>query len=95
MRSASLDRCIALLQEAWKLYQSPLIAIALVTVLWDSNKGRGPKAQQLFLQALENLAQVNEEQGEIWRFLWFVPTEKALELPVDTVQFRNYLIHLR
>lgn len=90
----SLDKCILLATEAWKNRQSPLIGLLLVTLLWDSGRGRGDNLTQLFVETLRVLPSVETRRDEIARFLVMMPFAKGLHLPVPEHDLAVFLSQL-
>lgn len=90
MTAQALDRAIELASAAWKNQQSPLMALLLICLLWDSQRGRGPKLTELFYAACSAMLQY-ESHSEMERFAFFVPLHKGLELPVEAGQLLSLL----
>lgn len=89
MNASERDKAIALAKEAWLQQRSPLVALALIALLWDSDSGRDSKAQRAFVDALENLPKVETDMSEVRRLMWFFPFNK-MDLPVDGLQLERY-----
>lgn len=90
MPAGALDRCIQLITEAWQARQSALIALALILLLWDGERGRGSKLSTLFKEACTALARTEPWRDEIDRFSLLMPADE-LTMPVETSHFRAYL----
>jgi tetratricopeptide (TPR) repeat protein len=94
LTARALDKGIGLASEAWTRRQSPLIALLLVTLLWDSGKGRGKNLENLFLEAIRNLPIIETTRDEVARFRVLMPLERDVQLPVGTSEFSRFLFSL-
>jgi hypothetical protein len=88
------DQCVAFARQSWELRQSPLIALLLVMVLWDSGQGRGRNLVTLCNEALGAMRSVEKPRDEIERFLALAPLEDGIDMPFDTQDILNHLFEL-
>jgi TIR domain len=91
---SALDLAIEHATAALRAHRSPLTAMLLVSLWWDSGRGVGPKAQALFVEALQALPSAEPQRGEIARFMHFASAWSGLQLPIDSSNCWAYLRQL-
>jgi hypothetical protein len=88
---AATDECVAAALQSWERAKSPLIALGLVAVLWDSGRGRSDNLAKLCADALGVLPAIEAGSGEIDRFLALMPFERGWDLPFPTQEIVDLL----
>jgi hypothetical protein len=81
---AVTDECVAMVLKSWEQCRSPLIALLMVAVLWDSGRGRGDNLARLSAEAIRALPRVESSSNEVRRFLALIRFEDGWELPFST-----------
>lgn len=81
---AVTDDCVAMVLKSWEKCRSPLIALLMVAVLWDSGRGRGDNLARLSTEAIRALPSVESSGNEVRRFLALMAFEDGWQLPFST-----------
>jgi hypothetical protein len=74
----AIDDCVVLVRQCWQRQKSPLIALLMIVVLWDSGNWRGDNITNLCAEAMNVLPAVESDRAEISRFLALIPFERGV-----------------